>query len=532
LVILASSFSQNWTKKLIAPKLFSDDTERRSIPMSDQGSLWISQKSLLQGLQDIARSEHYAKGQEIVAPGSESDCLYYVEKGAVEVSTSVGDTRISVALIGAESFFGEIGFLDGRSRVRNIRATEDTVIKIFDYQRVRELKTDNPQLYGDFVTYLARSICDRFRRILEEREPLTAYAASLSTGRRTFQGSKPIPEWFLGTSEWSSLNRTIEGLKADFFDLSYQVQQKTGIGAPQALDDECSRILDELNGQLENLESRSGGNVEEFVWGYVFKEIFPYYMRSRFAERAYYKPRGYAGDYVLMEMIYNQEPDGDGKVGKLIDRWFLNTSAARAVRGRRELLSNLLEKYAGEKRQDEAPFRVMNLACGSNRELFDFLSRFKRTELIEAVCVDADLEALEYTNTRVNTFPHRAAIRLMNDNLVRWALGSTKQQYGQFDVIYSAGLTDYLDRRLFVALISRCHEHLKPGGRLVIGNFTRSNPNRVFMDHLLDWKLIYRDESNLRDLFAESPFGLDIEVKAEHEQVNLFAVATKEDRQH
>lgn len=500
--------------------------------MNNQGTLMISPKSLIQGLQDIARSAYYTKDQEIVASGSGSDCLYYVEKGAVEVSTLVGETKISVALIGAESFFGEIGFLDGRSRVRDIRATEDTLIKIFDYQRVRELQTDNPQLYGDFVTYLAQSICDRFRRILEEREPLTAYAASLSTGRRTFQESKPIPEWFLSTPEWSSLNRTMEGLKASFFDLSYQLQQETGIGVPQALDDKCDRILNELNDQLEYFENRSGGNVDEFVWGYVFKEIFPYHMRSRFAERAYYKPRGYAGDHVMMEMIYNQEPDGDGKVGKLIDRWFINTSAARAVRGRRELLSNLLERYAGEKQQDDAPFRIMNLACGSNRELFDFLSRFKKTEFIEAVCVDADSQALEYTNTRVNTFSHRAGIRLMNDNVIRWALGSTKQRYGQFDVIYSAGLTDYLDRRLFVALISRCYEHLKPGGRLVIGNFNKSNPNRVFMDRLLDWKLIYRNESDLQDLFAESPFGRDIELQSEQERVNLFAVAIKEDRQH
>ncbi len=499
--------------------------------MSNQGSLLVSQKSLIQSLQGIARSEYYAKGQKIVASGSASNCLYYVEKGTVEVSTSVGDTQISVALIGAENFFGEIGFLDGQSKVRDIRATEETLIKIFDYQRVVELKKDNPQLYGDFVTHLANSICDRFRRILEEREPLTAYAASLSTGRRTLQASKPIPEWFLSTPEWSFLNRTIEGLKASFFDLSYQLQKETG-PEPEVLNDKCSEILNELNDRLQYLESRSGGNVEEFVWGYVFKEMFPYYMRSRFAERAYYKPRGYAGDYGLMEMIYNQEPDGDGKVGKLIDHWFLNTSAAKAVRGRRELLSNLLERYAGEKHLNGAPFRIMNLACGSNRDLFDFLSRFKKTEFIEAVCIDADLQALEYTNTRVNTFPHRASIRLMNDNLVRWALGSVKQQYGQFDIIYSAGLTDYLDRRLFVALISRCYEHLKPGGRLVIGNFAGSNPNRVFMDHLLDWKLIYRNESDLRDLFSESPFGRDIELRAEQEQVNLFAVATKEDRRH
>jgi extracellular factor (EF) 3-hydroxypalmitic acid methyl ester biosynthesis protein len=115
----------------------------------------------------------------------------------------------------------------------------------------------------------------------------------------------------------------------------------------------------------------------------------------------------------------------------------------------------------------------------------------------------------------------------MNDNAVRWAAGGMRHDYGFKDIIYSAGLTDYLDRRLTLALINRCFEHLKPGGVLIIGNFAPGNPNRIFMDHVLHWKLIYRSKEDIEELFSASLFGHNLEVVAEEEGVNLFAVATK-----
>jgi SAM-dependent methyltransferase len=250
-------------------------------------------------------------------------------------------------------------------------------------------------------------------------------------------------------------------------------------------------------------------------------------MRSRFAERAYYKPKGYAGDFLMMEMIYRNHPEGDGKLGVLVDSWYLNAAASRAVRSRRRLLAEMLEQLCGQKLGAEGPLRILNLACGSNRELFDFLGRCPYTERIEAMCVDADTSALEYTNRHVNVFPHNAAIRLVSDNVVKWSLGRIRHNFGLHDVIYSVGLTDYLDRRLFQALLARCYEHLKPGGTIIVGNFSYMNPNRVFMDQVLHWKLIHRDEEELRNLFAASPFGRQTEIVAEEEGVNLFVVATK-----
>ena len=67
--------------------------------------------------------------QDIVVQEDEPKYFYYVEKGRVEVSYTEQETKIVVALIGAGSFFGEVGFFDNTSRVRDIRAIEDSIIR-------------------------------------------------------------------------------------------------------------------------------------------------------------------------------------------------------------------------------------------------------------------------------------------------------------------------------------------------------------------------------------------------------------------
>jgi extracellular factor (EF) 3-hydroxypalmitic acid methyl ester biosynthesis protein len=488
------------------------------------------EEAVIREMLGSARQMLYAKDQEITIKADDARSLYFVEKGAVEVSYHMGETKIVVALIGAGNFFGEIGFFDGVSRVRDIRTTEDTIIRVMDQSDLSRVQRENPTLYGKFVTFMAKSICAKFRRVLEEREPLTAYAASLSTGRRSFEESKPLPPRFFSTPEWLSISRIVEEFKAGFFDLSYQLQRDSSPDPEDLLQHKCLDLLDAFNRQLEEFNDRHGGlGVEHYAWGYTFKEIFPYFMRSRFAERAYYKPRGYAGDYLMMEMIYKNEPEGDGRLGTLVDTWCLNTAPAKAVRGRRKLLREQLELHATARIEAGAPVRIMNLASGPSRELFDFLSRCPDTGAVAATCIDADPQALAYTDQNVNNTAHQALIRLMNDNVVKWSLGAVRHEYGPQDIIYSAGLTDYLDRRLFHALIERCHEYLSPGGILIIGNFTPKNHNRVIMDHVLHWKLIYRDQADLEELFAGSSFGVgNLQFLAEEEGVNLFAVAAKD----
>lgn len=496
-------------------------------PNPYEGELFIT-GDVIGDVLPFSRAVRYRKNDQVVVEGEYSRSLYYVQEGAVEVSYTLGKAKIVVALIGPGEFFGEIGFFEGATRVRDIKATENSLIRVFDEDSFGKIQQGAPELYGGFLKLILKNVCDKFRRVLSEHEPLTAYAASLSTGGRSFDRSLVIPDHLFKTSEWHFVHKAVEEFKAQFFDLSHQLQKDVSTTTPEVLHKKCDVLLNGFNGILEGAFKRFGNNeTADSLWGYVFKEIFPYFMRSRFAERAYFKPRGYAGDFLMMEMIYRGMPAGDGKLGKLVDGWCLNTNAAKAVRGRRNILRQRIESECHARFNRQGAILIMNLACGSSRELFDFLSECDFTERIEATCVDADPKALEYTARHVETFPHMASIRLMNENIVKWALGRVGHTYGLQDIIYSAGLTDYLDRRLSTAFITRCHEHLKPGGILIVSNFGPNNPNRAFMDHILHWRLIYRDAEDLRDLFTESPFGGDIELVTEEQGLNLFALAKK-----
>ena len=60
---------------------------------------------------------------------------------------------------------------------------------------------------------------------------------------------------------------------------------------------------------------------------------------------------------------------------------------------------------------------------------------------------------------------------------------------------------DYFGDELAVTLLNWVHDRLRPGGRVILGNFHPRNPTRALMDHVLDWKLVHRDESDLNRLF-------------------------------
>lgn len=491
----------------------------------------VSSSILPQAVLAFAATRSFHAGEPVLTPSTPTDAFYLLLEGAVEVSyTDRADTRITVALIGAGEFFGEIGFFDGESRVRDIRATGKARIATFDTASMATLREREPVLYTDFILFLTQKICHKFRRISGDQEPIAGYAQSLSTRHASrYTEAKPLPAPLVRSTPWHRINSRMEAFKSELFNLSHRLQKIEAEGKQDPESEaRCHSVLAELNGALPEFETTmAGSGYEEVMWGYVFKEIFPYFMRSRFAERAYFKPKGYAGDFLMMEHIYADTPKGEGKLGEIIDAFCLQRPGSLAIRGRRILLRDQLMQLSGAIAARGGTTRIMNLACGPNRELFDFLAACEHSETIEALCVDIDSEALQYTNQYVNIFPHRASIRLMSENVIKWALGRATHHIEPLDIIYSAGLCDYLDPRLFRALITQCHRHLKPGGTLLLGNFTHY-PDSIFLDKLLKWELIYRTEEEMKELFAPTPFGDRVTVIAEAARVNLFAMATKD----
>ena len=254
-------------------------------------------------------------------------------------------------------------------------------------------------------------------------------------------------------------------------------------------------------------------------------ELLALVKLSATGSRLHAKPRGYAGDYQTIDMIYDNAPAGDGAVGAPIDACMLDLPALKAIRNRRRLLATeILSSY----RTAAKEFHVASLACGPAREVFDVLEKADDKGRLHASCIDVDREALTHVAAQAQTRALGEQVRTLQANLIQLATGRQELVLAPQDLIYAVNFIDYLSDELAVALINWAHDKLRPGGRVILGNFHPRNPTRGFMDQVLDWHLTHRDEAAMNQLFASSKFARPCaRIFFEEEGIDLFAEALK-----
>ena len=247
----------------------------------------------------------------------------------------------------------------------------------------------------------------------------------------------------------------------------------------------------------------------------VQTRFLPLLRRSATGHRWHSKPRGYAGDYLTIAKMYDDVAEGEDPVSRLLDRCFLAVPASRAVQHRRSLLA---DEIRADTTKLGGPLRVASFACGPARELFEL-----DAQPLIATLVDIDSEALAYCTARRGALE----VALVEANLIHVALGRTELALSGQDLVYSIGLIDYLKDGLVVKLLDYIHSTLRPGGRVILGNFHTRNATKAFMDYVLDWRLIHRSEADMRRLFAASKFGVCTRINYEPLRINMFCEGTR-----
>jgi len=255
-------------------------------------------------------------------------------------------------------------------------------------------------------------------------------------------------------------------------------------------------------------------------------ELLPYVLLTGTARRFFTKPAGYAGDYWTIGLIYQNQASGHGAIGTLIDQLFLDTPAARAVRNRRGLLAEEIKKTIES--CANRPARVTSIACGPAEEVTDVYDSLADASKLRTTLLDIDDQALEFVEERLKRRDLRQFVDTVEENVLYLAIGRRKLELEPQDLVYSIGLIDYFSDRTVIRLIDYIYQILKPGGRLILGNFHPLNPIRALMDHILQWNLIHRTEQEMNRLFRASAFGRDCtNIRFEDEGINLFAECIK-----
>ncbi len=295
--------------------------------------------------------------------------------------------------------------------------------------------------------------------------------------------------------------------------------------------------FDALNEELKNyydhftrIISRFTDSKQHFIHREFFqKRLNQFFVKSALFNRALTKPLGYAGDFEMMNTIYRNEFEGEDLFTQVLNKIDCEGSASKAVRNRRAYLGGKLKEVV-EPFSPGYTARIISIACGPCLEIYDILKSMEGVKLpikAEVIAMDQDTLALENAKNRIEPMVSEREdidISFIEDNIKRLIVGKDKEkdQYCNADLVYTAGLFDYLSYRAANRLIHKMYSFLKPGALLVVGNFGLYNPQRFIMEYGSEWFLIHRSEEELKELASGLPEDAKLTVEKEPEGVNLF----------
>jgi extracellular factor (EF) 3-hydroxypalmitic acid methyl ester biosynthesis protein len=290
--------------------------------------------------------------------------------------------------------------------------------------------------------------------------------------------------------------------------------------------DPDGRIREDVFYELANPVMRKGGEYlswleeegkkippEESVAHSNFAQtaLHPLLLRAPFVYRTFAKPLGYAGDYEMVNQILADPRQGNSTYFQIVNAFFLRAAVAQAHRNRIDILVDYLTKAAERAASEERPLSVLNVGCGPAIEIRRFIAEYPRPDLLSFTLLDFSQPTIDYTRARIDEVCARegkkANVEFVNESvhdlLKHASRRSGLAEQANFDFVYCAGLFDYLSDKVCARLLQYFVSRTNVGGTVLATNVHSSNPQKIPMEHLLDWHLIYRDEAQFESLLPQ-----------------------------
>jgi len=256
-----------------------------------------------------------------------------------------------------------------------------------------------------------------------------------------------------------------------------------------------------LYGLAARRETMSSTEWERFVKLCRLHPLHELLQHDPFTRSAFEKRRGYPGDACVLDYIYmahqfaagrrplENDDDDVSQLGSRLLRCTIQQGTCRGVRHRMWRAGRLIDEVATARPQAA----VLSVASGHLREA-EFSKAILNQELGQCVAFDQDPDSL----LEVHECYSHLGVEAVTGSVKKIIRGSMK--LGEFDLIYSTGLFDYMRQSLAQRLVTQLFSMLRPGGRLMIANFKEGIVGRGYMECFMDWNLVYRHHSDMYEL--------------------------------
>jgi extracellular factor (EF) 3-hydroxypalmitic acid methyl ester biosynthesis protein len=294
-----------------------------------------------------------------------------------------------------------------------------------------------------------------------------------------------------------------------------------------------SRMLPEIEGWMTRFDEVANGVPDEARpahRAYARRQLHPLVLCAPFVYRTFQKPLGYAGDYEMVNMILRDPHEGATMFAKLVNVCFLQNPPAAAHRNRIKFLKRRLAEETRRVMSAGRRIQILNMGCGPAREVREFLAEDAAADMADFQLFDFNPQTLDYTRTTLAETRARHGRRTgmtlseksINQLLKEAAKATSTMPGRQYDLVYCAGLYDYVSDRVCRRLNELFYHLLAPGGLMIVTNVDASKPFRHSMDFLLEWHLIYRNRPAMSQIIPAEAAGAATKIDSDPTGVNLF----------
>ena len=279
----------------------------------------------------------------------------------------------------------------------------------------------------------------------------------------------------------------------------------------QDYQEEVNKLTEDIFKVCRKLESMELSREQLIYAKQLFIDEYRDFIRSGSINRLVMdKPFGYPGDFQIGEEIAKNQLATVG-FECCADAYFLNSPATVSTRQRHKCFVTYIKQFIFSSPKSE--LHIMDFACGPCRVLAHLAQYYSGSpdKTVYYHCTDMDQRALEYAKSKTLMDAYaKFSIQLIQVHPIRFALNRNPHKFfkDKYDLIYSGGITNYLEDRVVIRFIANLKTLLKTDGRIMLSNYRKpsDNPSRLFMEWGVNWNMIYRSDEQYISLFEKAGF--------------------------
>lgn len=371
----------------------------------------------------------------------------------------------------------------------------------------------------DFTFLLILSFCDSFLLYPSKPFPVQRYESSqclvsqLNVASPLERTKAEEPTHVLAKDSLDSLRSVVNDVMQIFTELPQSIREADDELCPHLFFEKTMKplTLEIIACETELFAMAAGDRKEEAKAKSVIQEIldplFPFIKQSPEMNHSLLWPRGYAGDFEMVQSIMENNKIFD-KADPLKTLWgvILKQDICEQHRNKMKHQGEVLIKGCMERKgANGETAEILTLACGPCPDLQMIQDDIENSD-VHFILLEKDIGAIQFSQSILNSKVLEKC-DFVEGNVLHLHRGTVVAHIPEngYDLVLAGGLFDYLSDKMIIRLLAYIwNDLLAIGGSIFFTNVITDYKARFHTEAIMNWSLIERSDDELRNLCQQA----------------------------